>query len=150
MCGLTNERNNGGESSLFFLVLVQVPAKRCEQGKVGEVLRSWFEVYMRPSFQVEQRSPLVANPCPNIAPEAGTLPPVLAPISKEEGGLAAHPTLDGGQFCLCVERQSGNGLADAFALNHPVAVHGLCMNTRCERSFPVEAGEQFLACTQFV
>src|SRR5207248_10185386 len=84
------------------------------------------------------------------APEAGTLPRLIASISQEKSGLAAHPTFDGCQLCLCVESQNGNGLAYAFAVNHPAAIGGLCKELRCECSLPVEAGEQFVTCTQFV
>src|SRR5947209_9977075 len=102
---------------------------------------------MRSSFHMEQRRALVVDPGPDIAPEAGTLPPVLATIGEEEGGLTAHPTFDGRQLCLCVECQNSNSLADAFALNCPAAVRGLCVTVRCERCVPVEAGEHFVTCT---
>ncbi len=99
------------KGSLFFLQLVQVPAHRCEQGKLGETLHGWFKLDTRPSSHVEQRSPLAGSPGSGIAPEAGTLPPVLAPISKEEGGPAALPTYDSSQLCLCVEGPNRNRLA---------------------------------------
>ena len=32
--GLPNDRDNGGDSGLFFLLFVKIPAYRCEQGEV--------------------------------------------------------------------------------------------------------------------
>ena len=105
---------------------------------------------MRSSFQMKQRRALAVDPGPDITPEAGRLPPVLATIGKEEGGLTTYPACDRCQFSICIEGQHGNTLGDALALNRPATVCSLCENTRGERSLPVESGEHFLTCPQFV